>query len=429
MNIEKNLDYEKIPTNEGRDLHLVLNLTAPRREAAERKPIAFTVVLDRSGSMQGQPLHHARLACERVIQNLRPEDLFSLVVFDDEANVVIPHAVIGNRNQLIHSVRGIQTRGCTNLTGGWMRGRDELKHTPVEIPRRLLLLSDGLLNRGITESHQVLEIVKDGYAADGIRTSCLGFGDHYNEELLSDIATATHGSFYDVKSEDNLPTIFAAELEGLQEIATHNLRIGVRPGTACSAWTTLDNLPQNPRGNGYTDVSVGDLLSEEKRGLIFRISTKALNLTESGEPDPELLSLKFEYDELKDDKLVSRTRSRIIRLKVTSNPDEVVLNHGVLAPLSIQLAGYAIKKAYELRKKGQIEEAKALLHGQINELRAHNDPATDEATRTLFNLLQRLEEWSLRDQKMAVYSSRSYRRYSSKEAWSSEDMPSPSFKQ
>ena len=429
MKIEKNLDYEKIPTNEGRDLHLVLNLTAPKQEASERKPIAFTVVLDRSGSMQGLPLHHAKLACERVIQNLRSEDLFSLVIFDDEANVVIPHGVIGNRNQLIHSVRGIQTRGCTNLTGGWMRGRDELKHTPGEIPRRLLLLSDGLLNRGVTESHQVLKIVQDGYAADGIRTSCLGFGDHYNEELLSDIATATHGSFYDVKSEDNLPVIFAAELEGLQEIAIQNLRIGVRPGTACSAWTTLDNLPQVPRDNGFSDVSVGDLLSEEKRGLTFRVSTKALNLTAPDEPDPELLSLNNQYDELEDGKTVSQTQAETVRVKVTANPDAVVLNHGVLAPLSIQLAGYAIKQAYELRKKGQIEEAKALLRGQINELRAHNDPATDEATRTLFNMLQRLEEWSLRDQKVAMYSAKSYRRHSSREAWSSEDMASPSFKQ
>ncbi len=60
----------------------------------------------------------------------------------------------------------------------------------------------------------------------------LGLGTIYNEELLADIATATHGSFYDVKTEDNLPGIFAKELEGLQQISIQNLRIAVKAGKA-----------------------------------------------------------------------------------------------------------------------------------------------------------------------------------------------------
>ena len=67
-----------------------------------------------------------------------------------------------------------------------------------------------------TEPGHVLEKMTAGLTKHGIRTSCLGFGDHYDEEILSDIANATHGSFYDVKTEDNLPGIFK-ELEGLLE--------------------------------------------------------------------------------------------------------------------------------------------------------------------------------------------------------------------
>ena len=81
MNIQYSLDHETILSNQERNVHLVLKLTAPKRESNTREPIAFNVVLDRSGSMQGQPLHQAKLACERVIQNLRNDDLFSLVIF------------------------------------------------------------------------------------------------------------------------------------------------------------------------------------------------------------------------------------------------------------------------------------------------------------------------------------------------------------
>jgi hypothetical protein len=70
-----------------------------------------------------------------------------------------------------------------------MLGRDEIRNTPKGISRRILLLSDGCLNQGITEPTQVKQIMSQGYTNEGIRTSCLGFGDYYNEELLADIAT------------------------------------------------------------------------------------------------------------------------------------------------------------------------------------------------------------------------------------------------
>lgn len=430
MNIQYNLDHETILANQERNVHLVLNLTAPKRESNKREPIAFNVVLDRSGSMQGQPLHQAKLACERVIQNLRNDDFFSLVIFDSEAELIIPHRKIGeqNRQQLIHQVRSIHTRGSTNLTGGWMLGRDEIRNTPKGISRRILLLSDGCLNNGVTEPTQVLQIMSQGYTDEGIRTSCLGFGDYYNEELLADIATATHGSFYDVKTEDNLPEIFAKELEGLQQISIQNLRIGVKAGKGTRDWDTIDDLPKVTRDDGVKEVSVGDILSEEERVVTFRITTKALPLHVNGRKDPKLLTLGFTFDALGDDSTISKQEKQVIRIRITENPNEVVINKSILGPLSIQQAGLIIRQAYDLRNKGLVKEAQELLQKQVDELHSYNDDATGEAIDSLLHVLRRLEEWTLRDQKMAMYSSKSYRRHRSMESWSSEDMPSPSFK-
>ena len=430
MNIQYSLDHETILANQERNVHLVLKLTAPKRESNTREPIAFNVVLDRSGSMQGQPLHQAKLACERVIQNLRNDDLFSLVIFDSEAELIIPHRKIGeqNRPQLIQQVRSIQTRGSTNLTGGWMLGRDEIRHTPKGIPRRILLLSDGCLNQGITEPAQVREIMSKGYTNEGIRTSCLGFGDHYNEELLADIATATHGSFYDVKTEDNLPGIFAKELEGLQQISIQNLRIAVKAGKGTRDWDTIDDLPKVTRDDGIKEVSVGDILSEEERVITFKINTKSLPLHLNGKKDPKLLTLGFTFDALGNDTTISKEQKQVIRIRITENPDEVVINKSILGPLSIQQAGLIIRQAYDLRNQGQVKEAQELLQKQIDELRSYNNAVTGEAIDSLLHVLRRLEAWTLRDQKMAMYSSKSYRRHRSMESWSSEDMPSPSFK-
>jgi Ca-activated chloride channel family protein len=77
MKIELELDYKRILRNSAQPVHLVAKLTAAAQPLTQRaRPAAFTVVLDRSGSMDGAPLENAKKACCEVIKNLRPEDSF-----------------------------------------------------------------------------------------------------------------------------------------------------------------------------------------------------------------------------------------------------------------------------------------------------------------------------------------------------------------
>jgi Ca-activated chloride channel homolog len=77
MKVELELDYRTILRNSAQPVHLVAKLTAPAQPLTQRaRPAAFTVVLDRSGSMDGAPLENAKKACCEVIKNLRPDDYF-----------------------------------------------------------------------------------------------------------------------------------------------------------------------------------------------------------------------------------------------------------------------------------------------------------------------------------------------------------------
>ena len=129
--------------------------------------------------MGGEPLASALRAAKAVVQNLRREDKFSLITFDDAAEVVIPMGPVSSKQTVLEPIDRIQTGGSTNLTGGWMLDRDELRGTPTGTVRRQLLLTDGILNIGITEPAQVKQLVTDGRERDGIRTRTLGFGDGY----------------------------------------------------------------------------------------------------------------------------------------------------------------------------------------------------------------------------------------------------------
>ena len=90
MKTEFYLDYPTILANQARPVNFAIRFAAELVGNPRPKPAAFCAVLDRSGSMAGSPLAHAKEAAKVAVRNLRPGDRFSLVIFDDEARTVIP---------------------------------------------------------------------------------------------------------------------------------------------------------------------------------------------------------------------------------------------------------------------------------------------------------------------------------------------------
>jgi Ca-activated chloride channel homolog len=240
MNIQLTLDYQTILRNEPRPVNLVAKLTAPKLETHGRpRSAAFAIVLDRSGSMSGPPLQLARESCAAVVRNLRPDDYFALVVFDDSAQVIIPLQKPLNRQAMEAAIAGISENGSTNLMAGWLLGPDELLKVGAECDKKILVLTDGHLNRGIVEPAKVEALTRRGFGKDGIRTSCLGFGDSYNEEILLAMSRVGNGQLHDADSADKFPAILEHELDGLQKITAQNVRLRVEPKLFCNAWDTM----------------------------------------------------------------------------------------------------------------------------------------------------------------------------------------------
>ncbi len=407
MKLDLKLDYHTILANQARPVHFALQFQADNITTPRSKPAAFCVVLDRSGSMEGRPLEQAKEATCVAIRNLRRDDLFSLVTFESSAQVVIPLQHCQHKQTVIAAVEKIHTAGSTNLAGGWMLGRDELKKAPAEASRRLLLLSDGLLNVGIIDPAQVRQIVATGLEADRVRTSTLGFGDNYDEKLLADLPIATNGQFYDADSPDKLPAIFAQELEGLQKLAVQNLRVRVKRLDFCESFELLSAYPIIDLPDGRKEVAVGDLVSEEERILCFGLEVLALPWVQ-GAPvvsleGEKLLEVEILYDEIGDTGIVSRTQQQIVRIQATPNPDEVQANETVVGWVAMQRAGLTIKRATDELTGGSPQKAKAILEQAIRFLSEHGSkPKVADALQMLQQLLVQVDEGyiSSRDLKM-----------------------------
>lgn len=388
MKIETLLDYQTILSNQARPIHFALRFTADSVAAAARRPAAFCIVLDRSGSMEGNPLKHALAATRTAIKNLRKQDHFSLVAFDDEAQVVIPLQPATGKARWASAVKAICTNGSTNLTGGWMLGRDELAKAPAGYNRRLLLLTDGQLNAGIVDPAQVKGIVASGLERQMVRTACLGFGDGYNESLLGELAKATNGEFYDADSPEKLPAIFAHELEGLQSVAVQNLRVRLKRLDFCEDIFGLNDYPFVFLPDGRTEIAVGDLVSEEERVAVFALEVLPLPLL-NGQPVASLageclLEVELAYDEITPEGITSKTWSQVVRVQATQNPAEVKADETVLSWVAVQRAAKAVREASELSAAGNEAAACQRLEAEVKLMEcAGNAPVVQEALATL----------------------------------------------
>jgi len=431
------LDYDAILANSPAPVHLVLQFAAPPISEKQSDPLAFAIVLDKSGSMAGAPIVNAKRAAQMVVRHLRKHDLFTLVVFDDNARAVVPLQQVANRQAVLKQIAEIEADGSTNLTGGWMLAHDALKTAPTGALRRALLLSDGALNVGIVDPVQVRAIVTGGMEHDHVRTSTLGFGEGYNEDLLAGIAQATNGTFHDANSADKLPGIFAAELGSLQRISVQNLRVRIKRLDFVERYASLGNYPSTILPDGRQEFALGDLVSEEEAIAIFALEVMPIPLLAPGHPAASLegealVELEVLFDEISAEGVRSVTWKQTVRVRAVQDPADQKLNEEVLPLVSAQEAAKILENAIALRDKGDAAGAKKLIEEGIERLRAYCNPdKIADGLRLLETFrpqmtVQASTFASVR--KQAAYSSSSYRRMRSQQHWTAgEAMPQPSF--
>ena len=146
------VDYELAVAQHGFIVRALLELEGKAPTPDNRIPLNLAVVLDRSGSMAGDKLDAARDAAAMLVQRLHPDDTVSVVAYDDGVTTVAEPATGDAQASLSARIRHIEPGGSTNLSGGWLRGRELVARGKREGGvNRIMLLTDGLANCGITD--------------------------------------------------------------------------------------------------------------------------------------------------------------------------------------------------------------------------------------------------------------------------------------
>jgi uncharacterized protein YegL len=222
MSFLPSLERSQLPPSGG-TFHLRFAMRSAVKAPEVRPRLSVHLVLDTSGSMQGDPIAHARDAARALVDRLLPTDHFSLVTFATEGQVHVSTGPVGPRRKAIHSaIADIWPRGGTNLGEGLQLAYAQAKKPTdsQDVVPVVLVVSDGQANEGITGSTELSRLALDAFQ-EGIQTSTFGVGTDYDGPLMSRIASDGAGGYYYLPGSDQIAAALTSELtKRLRPVAT-----------------------------------------------------------------------------------------------------------------------------------------------------------------------------------------------------------------
>ena len=200
----------------------------PESDKTKVTPKRLSLVVDRSGSMSGQPLHEALKCVEHIASCMTPQDRISVVVYDDNVNVLMPLGPVTSPDAMKRLLATVDSGGSTNLFGGWEDGAKQLEKGQDSSISRVILLSDGQANHGLLEQDAIEKHCRE-WLAKGVSTTTVGLGRGFNEDLMIAMAKAGGGQQYYGQTAFDLLDSFAEELSLLQALCLRQLSLKLIP--------------------------------------------------------------------------------------------------------------------------------------------------------------------------------------------------------
>jgi len=342
LNWNLNLANPYIMQGTGDDIVLNLTIKGKENTITERPPVNLVLILDRSGSMsENGKLEYAKNAANEIVRSLGSNDKLGIVAYSTNVEVLLPIQKLKNKDQVQSIINSIYPANSTNLSGGLIKGIEEIESVlNIEYLNRVILLSDGLANAGITSVHEINKIAAKA-SEIGITVSTMGLGVNYNENMLTSIAEFGSGNYYFIESPAQIASIFKNEFGKMVKTVAKNpkIRLDLSPNVQVKEVHGYNFSKKE----GFIEINPGDLYGGQERNILIRLDVPTKDL---GRADLVTASLKFE--DVISKNLVTLTEK--LSYTVTKNRNIVLKNENKeirARASSVSAAAELYKAAYD----------------------------------------------------------------------------------
>jgi Ca-activated chloride channel homolog len=240
-------------------------------------PLNLCLVIDCSGSMKGVPLETVKQAAQQLIGQLSPYDRISVVSFDHQAQVVVANQLVGDDlREIVAKINALKARGGTAIDEGIKLGIKEMVVAGTAAISQAFVLTDGENEHG--DNDRCIKLAE--FATENkITLNTLGFGEHWNQNILEKIADVGAGILAYIEKPEKAVAEFGRIFSRIQAVGLTNayLQIDLAPlvrlaelkPVAQVAPETIE-LPVQTEGDHYL-IRLGDLMTDQARVILVNI--------------------------------------------------------------------------------------------------------------------------------------------------------------
>lgn len=368
--LSASLSHGALATGGDDERYAVIELDTDPAEAGERPPLNVGILIDRSGSMRGDPIRHARRAALGLVERLGPDDRVAIATYDTHGEAVLPAtAVTGDgAAEITDAIEGVTPRGMTNIHEGLAIAYDQLREARREgALSRVIHLSDGRANRGVTSTPEMANLAMQA-SDQGIRTTSIGLGLQYNEELMEALADAGRGGYYFVGDPSDLQPVFAGELDDLEATVATDVELAIRPRCDGVRVEEVIGVPTEREGDTLI-ASPADIAGDASRRFVARLDVEGLEPDAAQVPEAaRLIDVALEHEDPRTGAEISSEIDLAAEVATSAEvADDSVVESVMAEVLAVQEA-QAVHEAALAYRDGRHDEAMDRLAAEADDL-------------------------------------------------------------
>jgi Mg-chelatase subunit ChlD len=361
--------------------------TALANDRQQLRPLNLALVIDKSGSMaDADKLVKVKEALLTLVSQLRETDTLSIVVFDSEAQVLMPARTLNDKEAVKRLIRGLQPGSSTNMHAGLMLGyREALKNYRADATNRVILLTDGIANQGVTDPARI-EQDSLSFNDRGVDLSTIGVGLDLNKDLLRELAKSGRGLFHFVADAEDINKVFVKELQSLVSPVASEPNVEIEYDDADLELAQLYGYEPKIR-DGRVTLKLDNMNSGLTEVVLLRFKL-ARRLPENSRLP---VNVRLTYYDLEQKRQVVKTEEAILRVRGGVSPD-MLRDDEVGKNYTIAQLAQAIHDMAAAAESQHYKEAENLLTAAIAKTYQRYPNLEDEDIKRTLMIAQKYQE-------------------------------------